>query len=202
MDGEPADRVIVTTDAGAAAQLFTDVSPAAASELRAIPYAGVVLTTLAYPADALPGGEPPAGSGFLVPRIEGRLMTACTFGSNKWPQWQLPGQVVFRVSAGRDGDERALHMNDDGLVAALHAELSEALGLSAGASPTHRRVTRWPGGFAQYRPGHLDRVARIEAALAADAPGVVVAGAPYRGVGIPACIASARRAAELVVVKP
>jgi oxygen-dependent protoporphyrinogen oxidase len=38
-------------------------------------------------------------------------------------------------------------------------------------------------------------VAAIEAALAAEAPGVVVAGAAFRGVGIPACIRQGGEAA-------
>jgi oxygen-dependent protoporphyrinogen oxidase len=55
-------------------------------------------------------------------------------------------------------------------------------------------VIRWPQGFPQYTVGHLERVAAIEAAVARDLPGIMLAGAAYRGVGIPACIASARRA--------
>ncbi len=60
------------------------------------------------------------------------------------------------------------------------------------------RVTRWGGGLPQYNVGHLDRVARIRAAIAAQ-PGLAVAGAAYDGVGIPACIATARQAARQVV---
>ena len=127
-------------------------------------------------------------------------MTACTFGSNKCPHWSGPEARVVRVSAGRSGDERAFDLSDDALIDALHRELTEAIGVSA--RPLEVRVSRWPDAFAQYEPGHLDRVDRIEAALAADMAGVVVAGAAYRGVGIPACIASARRASDLVVVKP
>ena len=63
-------------------------------------------------------------------------------------------------------------------------------------------MSRWPDAFAQYEPGHLDRVDRIEAALRGDMPGVVVAGAAYRGVGIPACVASARRAAAALTSPP
>jgi protoporphyrinogen oxidase len=37
-------------------------------------------------------------------------------------------------------------------------------------------------------------VAAIESSLAEHAPGVVLAGAAYRGVGIPACINSAHQA--------
>jgi len=121
-------------------------------------------------------------------------MTACTFGSNKWPHWSGPDTVVVRASAGRDGDERVLDLSDGQVVDMLHAELTEAVGVTE--APVEARVSRWPDAFAQYAPGHLDRVARIEQALADDARGIVVAGATYRGVGIPACIASARTAAD------
>jgi oxygen-dependent protoporphyrinogen oxidase len=47
----------------------------------------------------------------------------------------------------------------------------------------------------QYVLGHLDRLAAIEGALA-EHPGLAVAGAAYRGVGIPDCIASGEAAAE------
>jgi oxygen-dependent protoporphyrinogen oxidase len=49
-------------------------------------------------------------------------------------------------------------------------------------------VTRWHRSFPQYRPGHLDRVAAIDAELAAATPTLVVAGAALRGLGVPACI--------------
>ena len=58
------------------------------------------------------------------------------------------------------------------------------------ARPPTSRVTRWGGGLPQYSVGHLDRVARIRAAVAAQ-PGLAVCGAAYDGLGIPACIATA-----------
>jgi protoporphyrinogen/coproporphyrinogen III oxidase len=173
-----ADRVVVALPAGAAASLL------GIGELAAIPHASVALVTLAY------RGTAPSGSGFLVPRVDGRLMTACSFASNKWPHWSPgPGTMVLRVSAGRAGDDRAIAMSDDELVAALHEELVEALGLTS--APIEARVTRWVDGFPQYEPGHAARVARIEAALPSH---VRMAGAALYGVGIPACIASGRAA--------
>ena len=192
LDDLDADAVIVATPAFAAAQLLRPVAPAAAAELDTIEYASVVLTLLSYPADAV--GRPLDGSGFLVPRHEGRMMTACSWASSKWPQWGREGEVLFRVSAGRAGDDGAVLMDDDDLVARLHGELSEAIGLRA-AAPTSTHVARWPRSFPQYAVGHLDRVARIESALP---PHIAVAGAAYRGVGIPACIASGKAAAERV----
>jgi oxygen-dependent protoporphyrinogen oxidase len=54
-------------------------------------------------------------------------------------------------------------------------------------------VQRWGGGLPQYAVGHLDRVARIRAAVEG-VPRLALCGAAYDGVGIPAVIASARRA--------
>ena len=59
-------------------------------------------------------------------------------------------------------------------------------------------MTRWGGGLPQYTVGHLDRVARIRASVAAQ-PGLAVCGAAYDGLGIPACIATARAAADQVL---
>jgi oxygen-dependent protoporphyrinogen oxidase len=47
----------------------------------------------------------------------------------------------------------------------------------------------------QYAVGHVDRVAQIEGKLQA-LPGIFLAGAAYRGVGIPDCIASGWAAAD------
>ena len=64
--------------------------------------------------------------------------------------------------------------------------------------PVDAHVQRWGGALPQYAVGHLDRVARIRAAVAA-VPGLAVCGAAYDGVGIPACIASAELAATQVL---
>lgn len=186
--------VIVTTPAPAAAALLAGASPETATELAAVAHASVALVVLTYAADAFPSGSPPPGSGFLVPQAERRLMTACSFGSSKWPHWANEGEVVLRVSAGRWGDDRAVRFDDERLVGRLQRELVEALDLRDGPLASH--VRRWPQAFPQYGAGHLDRVARIEAALARDLPHVLVAGAAYRGVGIPACIAQGRAAAR------
>ncbi|HVE47137.1 MAG TPA: protoporphyrinogen oxidase [Acidimicrobiales bacterium] len=199
--GTPIDRLpagrgitILTTPAPVTSALLAEVSPTAATELAQIEHASVVLTIMRYPLSAFPGGTAPNGSGFLVPRREGLLMTACSFASSKWPHWGAPSEVVLRVSAGRWGDERAMDFGDAELVARLHRELARALGLRG--EPLETRVTRWPAAFPQYTPGHLARVEHIEAALASDCPEVLATGAAFRGVGIPACIAQGRAAAR------
>src|SRR6266702_1393051 len=75
------------------------------------------------------------------------------------------------------------------------ADLAAATGASG--APLATRVTRWGGGLPQYTVGHLDRVARIRSAVAAQ-PGLAVCGAAYDGIGIPACVATARAAAAQI----
>ena len=134
-------------------------------------------------------------SGLLVPRTEGRLLTACSFASTKWAHLGHadPSTVVLRASAGRAGDDRAIGLDDDALLAGLLADLDDLLGLDG--DPVEVRISRWRNGFPQYEPGHLGRIAAVEADLAAHLPGVRVAGASLHGIGIPACIRSGRAAA-------
>jgi oxygen-dependent protoporphyrinogen oxidase len=126
---------------------------------------------------------------------------AVTFSAVKWPH--LAGAVagaepleIVRCSVGRIGEEALLQRDDGELAALAAAELAEATGVRGAAMAS--RVTRWGGGLPQYTVGHLDRVARIRSAVASQ-PGLAVCGAAYDGVGIPACVATARAAASQVL---
>lgn len=180
-----ADAVVVAVPAAPAARLLSDLAPVAAAELTAIDYASVAIVSLAYPSDA---SVSLGSSGFLVPAIEGRAVKAATFSSAKWAH--VDGTLV-RCSIGRLGDVAVLQRSDDELIDLASADLSAMAGLP---SPVEARVTRWGGGLPQYAVGHLDRVTRIRAAVAA-VPGLAVCGAAYDGVGIPACIRSGYAAA-------
>ncbi|HET6793071.1 MAG TPA: protoporphyrinogen oxidase [Acidimicrobiales bacterium] len=185
-----AEAVALCTPAPVTARLLSEVAPEAGRLVGSIRHASVVVTAMAYPRAAF--GSALDGSGFLVPKVDGRLMTACTWTSSKWPHLSPEGLVLLRASAGHQGDDRAVHMPDDELVDALHGELTEAMGLRA--RPVETRITRWTDAFPQYTPGHLERVDRIDE-LVAGLPGLAVAGAAFRGVGIPACIAQGEAAA-------
>jgi oxygen-dependent protoporphyrinogen oxidase len=185
-----ADGVVLAVPAPAAARILAEAAPSAVGDLDAYEYASVAIVTLAFPSAAF-GPDGPPGSGFLVPPAEGRMIKASTFSSAKWP-WlahSAGNLVVLRASVGRQGEEQDLDRDDADLTKAALADLTEILGLAAAPVDTH--VQRWIGGLPQYTVGHLDRVARIRAALP---PGIAVAGAAYDGVGIPACVASAEKA--------
>ena len=192
-----ADRVIVTLPADAARALVAPVSARTAELLGTIDYASVVLVTMAH--DAADVDHPMAGSGYLVPSVEGRTITACSWASSKWSHVGSPDTVVLRVSAGRYGDDRALALDDDALVAAVRADLAATMGLDA--EPQEVRISRWERSLPQFRPGHLELVADIEQSLANDAPWLQVTGAWARGLGIPACIHQGREAAQASVAQ-
>ena len=185
-----AHMIVLATPAFVTADLVAASSQRAATELRGIRTSSVALTLLAYPADRV---NLPPGSGMLVPRVEGRLVTASSWWNQKWPHLVTPGHVLVRASAGRDGDTRFTNLDDDELVRALHADLRQMLDIRA--EPVDAHVARWMHGFPQYEQGHAARVARIEAALTDDAPGLMLAGASYNGIGLPACVRSAKAAA-------
>lgn len=189
-DPEPFDAAIVATPAQAAAMIL---GPEGTAPLRDLPTASVAIVTASLPGVTLPPGV----NGFLVPRSEGKLMTACSFASNKWPHWSDPGRAVVRISAGRWGDQSALDLGDAELVGRLVEELSAALGTAI--TPTATRVSRWPGAFPQYLPGHAARVADLEYQVGRRLSAVTLAGATYQGSGIPACIASGRGAARRIL---
>ncbi|MFC5213547.1 protoporphyrinogen oxidase [Streptomyces coerulescens] len=187
-----ADAVVVAVPAPAAAALLRAEAPGAAAELDGVEYASMALITLAYRrADA----HLPAGSGFLVPPVDGRTIKASTFASQKWG-WiadEDPDTIVLRTSVGRYGETEILGRDDADLVDVSRQDLKEATGLDA--TPLQTRVTRWTDGLPQYPVGHHARVARVREHIAA-VPGLAVCGAPYDGVGIPACIASAYAAVD------
>ena len=78
-------------------------------------------------------------------------------------------------------------------VARSRADLATLAGITAAPVAVH--VQRWGGGLPQYAVGHVDRVRAIEEAVAG-VPGLAVAGAALHGVGVPACVGTARAAAE------
>ncbi|WP_235854235.1 protoporphyrinogen oxidase [Nonomuraea aridisoli] len=188
-----ADAVIVATPGPASSRLLKADVPRAAAELARIQYASMAVVTLAYPVDAFP--EPPASSGYLVPPVERRPVKAVTFSSVKWPHL-ANDLVILRCSIGRLGEEHLLQRDDTELVSLATAEMADVMG--ARGLPLDSRVTRWGGALPQYNVGHLDRVARVRAAVAVE-PGLAVCGAAYDGIGIPACIGTARTAAARIL---
>ena len=184
------DAVIVAVPPSKAARLLRGVAPAAAGELAQIDSASMAIVALAFD-----GVTPPEGSGLLIGAGERLAVKALTLSTNKWPLDAGP-RTVLRASVGRAGETAALQLPDDELVRLVRHELRPLVGITA--EPVDAVVTRWGGGLPQYAVGHVERIARVRADVAA-VPGLAVCGAAFDGVGVPACIAGARAAVRVVV---
>jgi oxygen-dependent protoporphyrinogen oxidase len=187
----PAEHVILATPAYVSAVLVEGLNSSLSIELSRIPFVSSATVTLAY-------ADSPAfpGSGYVCPRAEGGPAVAVTWASNKFPGRAPSGAALVRVFLGRAGDEAWAEEADDVLITEARREIERVSRVEQ--EPVLARVFRWPRGLPQYVIGHLDRMERI-AALVRGIPGLHLAGASYRGVGIPDCITSGWAAADAVL---
>jgi oxygen-dependent protoporphyrinogen oxidase len=189
--GLPADGVVLAGPAGRMAALVRGAEPGLAELLDGITYASSATVALAYPRAAV--RHPLDGFGFVVPRVEGRAVLACTFSSVKYPGRAPAGTILLRVFVGGALQADQLERDDPALARLAHDDVAPLLGITG--DPVLSRVWRHPRAMPQYEVGHLDRVAAMEARLAA-LPGLALAGAAYRGVGMSDCVRSGEAAAE------
>jgi oxygen-dependent protoporphyrinogen oxidase len=188
-----ADAVVLAVPAPRLARMIGTVAPRTAAAARRIAVASTALVAL-----ALPGGTPlPDQSGVLVARGERLRAKAITLSSRKWGQ---RGNVeLVRLSYGRFGDSAdataARSHGDEDLLDWAARDLATAFGVAV--EPVDSHVQRWIDAMPQYGPGHADLVAELRAGLP---PTLAVAGGYLDGIGVPACVAAATRAAASLVI--
>jgi oxygen-dependent protoporphyrinogen oxidase len=193
-DSVEADGVVVAVPAHSAARMVDRFDSDLARELDSIKWASAVVVSLLYPAGAVT--PPPAASGFLVPSVEQKTLTACAWYTSKWENARPQGGgFVLRCFAGRSADDGAAQLADGELCRRIAAEVREATGIAA--APEKTSLTRWDRALPQFEVGHLDRAGRIER-LVERHRGIALAGAGYRGSGLTDCISGGRAAARRV----
>jgi oxygen-dependent protoporphyrinogen oxidase len=188
-----ASAVVLALPAPALRRLLADPLPAASVAAGRVEVASCAVVGLALAAMA--AKALPQSSGVLVAAHEPFSTKAFTFSGRKWAHASSPEVVLVRASLGRHGEARMLQRDDAELVELVRTDLAALTGITA--PPVDTMVVRWGGGLPQYAPGHLETVAALENAVAG-VPGLAVAGALLRGVGVPACIASADAAAQRI----
>ncbi|HIE65532.1 MAG: protoporphyrinogen oxidase [Nitrospira sp.] len=189
-----ADVVVVTTKTGTAAGWIEGWDPSLSGFLREIKYVSTATVSLGFRREDVP--HPLNGFGFVVPRRERRKIIATTWSSTKFPGRAPAGHVLIRAFIGGAHHEDLIDRDDAGLIALVRKELESILGIQA--EPVVAKAFRWIKANPQYNLGHLDRVARIEKETQKH-PGFFLAGAAYRGVGIPDCIRQGMETAEKIV---
>jgi oxygen-dependent protoporphyrinogen oxidase len=158
-----------------------------------IPYRSSMTVALGY--DRRDLQHPLNGFGFLVPKKERNRLVACTWVGTKFSDRVRDGMALLRCFLGGAGGEQTLEERDEQIITAVLIELREMMGIRA--RPRFTRIYRWPRSMAQYTVGHGERVAGIEARLAA-IPGLHLAGNGYCGIGIPDCVRMAKQVAERI----
>ncbi|WP_045381964.1 protoporphyrinogen oxidase [Mycobacterium kyorinense] len=178
-----ADAVVLAVPVPRLADLVEGVAPRTAAAARRIVSASSVLVALAVRAAF------PEHSGVLAATGEPLHAKAITLSSRKWGR---RGDLeLLRLSFGRFGDNLAASASDDELLAWSIEDLEAVFGVAA--EPVDVCVRRWIDAMPQYGPGHADVVAELRAGLP---PTMAVAGSYLDGIGVPACVAAAGRAAS------
>ncbi|WP_236341217.1 protoporphyrinogen oxidase [Paenibacillus plantiphilus] len=188
-----ADGVIMALPSYEAAKLLPGLP--ASSWLEQVPYISVANIALAYKREDV--HFPLNGSGFVVPRQEGRMITACTWSSSKWLHAAPSDGILLRTYVGRSGAQYWLQLSDSELIAGVRKDLRDMMGITS--DPHFYEVTRCVRSMPQYGISHLVRIREAREQLKYTSPGVFLCGAGYEGVGLPDCIQQGRGAAEEVV---
>ncbi|MFC5465469.1 protoporphyrinogen oxidase [Lederbergia graminis] len=187
-----ADAVVLAVPTTVAATLLPELT--FANYLKQVPYVSVANIALAY--DQKDINHPLNGSGFLVPRKEGRFITACTWTSSKWNHTAPNEKVLLRTYVGRANAEEWTALSDAELVKKVRKDIMETMGISA--EPEFIEISRCYKSMPQYPVGHLEQL-RVGREELQEHPGIYLCGAGYGGVGIPNCIQQGREAAEHVL---
>ena len=183
-----ADGVVLAVPAPRLVGLVDAIAPRTAAAASRIASASSVVVAMAVPR----GIRFPQNSGVLVASGEPLHAKAVTLSSRKWGR--RTDVELLRLSFGRFGEELARRASDDELLAWAIQDLDTVFGLAV--DPVDVRVQRWPDAMPQYGPGHRDLVAELRAGLP---PTLAVAGSYLDGIGVPACIAAAGRAATAAI---
>lgn len=190
---EKVDFVVLATAAPESAKILQDRWPILTQTLEQIPYVSAIIALLGYDDDVLDGRS---GSGFLVPRGEGKSLLACTWLSQKFATSCPEGQSLLRCFVSSESAEDRILRSDTQLLKDVRLELKEVMGIRK--KPVLQRVYRWNKALPQYTIGHHQRVNFLQKRLDA-IPGLYLVGNFIDGIGISDCIRHAERVSDQLV---
>lgn len=190
---ETFDAVALAMQGWASARL-TGFDPSLAADLGRIRYSSSAAVNFVFRREQIPGKLD--SFGFVVPRIENRVLLACTYASVKYKGRAPQGLVILRGFAGGAGREADVDRGPDALVEDLLRDLRDLLKIQG--PPELVWPARYHRVMPQYELGHLQLLEQIERRAAAW-PGLYLAGNGFRGVGVPDCVRQSRDAAARAV---
>jgi oxygen-dependent protoporphyrinogen oxidase len=186
-----ADRVVLACAAEHAAALLEPLDAALARELRAIRYPPVLSVALGFAREQVQ--HPLDGFGVLIPGREGRATLGALFSSTLFPGRAPARHVLLTAFIGGARNEAVAARDDATVLAQVSEDLRALLGISG--APRFALLNRWPRAIPQYELGHLERIARIDAALAR-LPGLYTRANWRDGISVADCVGNAQQMAQ------
>ncbi len=191
-----ADAVVLTCPAHEQARLLAASDAALAGELAGIGSNRIAVVALGYRAADAPALD---GFGYIAPISLKRDAIGVQWCSSIFPDRAPPGFVLWRALCGGELRPEMVDLDDETLVRRVHAEMRATMKVTG--DPVFTQVVRWPRAIPQYHLGHLDRVARIDAAVAR-LPGLFVTGNAFKGVAMNDVVEQAGLTAARVLTMP
>jgi oxygen-dependent protoporphyrinogen oxidase len=185
-----ASAVVLACPAPEQAGIVADLDAELAREIAAIPYNRIAVVALGYRRADCPGA--PDGFGYIAPQNTRRDVLGVQWCSAIFPDRAPAGCVLWRALCGGVHRGNLVDLDDVTLARRVHDEIRLAMGVRG--EPVFRRIVRWPRAIPQYVVGHLDRVARIEAATQRH-PDLYLTGNAYRGIAMGDCAEEGNRVA-------
>ncbi|NIQ03414.1 MAG: protoporphyrinogen oxidase [Nitrospinaceae bacterium] len=189
-----ADAVIVSTPANRTARLVADWAPEVAGRLDQIPYVSTAAVVLGFRKDGF--SHPLRGFGFVVPHVEKRRITACTWVSSKFPERAPDDRVLLRAFVGGAVNEALAEQDEEALKTLVREELRDIMGIRE--EPLFCEAFQYKKGNVQYHVNHGQLIAGVEQELERF-PGLYLAGSAYKGIGVPDCVRNGGEVADAVL---
>ncbi len=191
-----ADSLCIALPAPQAALLIEPIDPVISQALMTIPYESVATVNCVFRRSDV--AHPLDGFGMVVPSLERRSVVGCTFSSVKFPGRAAENSVLLRAFVGGAMHRDIMALDDVAMERVVLEDVRDLLGIRD--TPQAVRIRRFSHAMPQYRVGHLDRIAAIEARLR-ESRGLYLTGNGYRGIGIPDCIHQAEGVAEQMIAR-
>lgn len=189
-----ADILISAAPAYAAATMLDGMSEKTSALLREIPYATMNVVCFGYERERITRDLD--GFGYLIPKAEGRSILGTLWDSSIFPNRAPEGQVLLRSMMGGATNMGAIELSDEEVKKRTMDDLWQIMGIAS--QPDFVRIFRHPHAIPQYTRGHGAKIAAIEESLQ-DAPGLLLTGNAFFGVGLNDCVNASNMAAEKAV---
>ncbi len=186
-------ELVLTVSAPVTAGFLAPLDAALTAPLEEIAYPPVNAVALGFRREDITHALD--GFGVLIPSIEKRRTLGALFSSTIFEGRAPAGHCLINAFIGGRRQPEAAEGDDAQQVQQVLYDLRDLLGIRG--NPVWQQVSRWPRAIPQYELGHLERIKRLDAALAHH-EGLHLAGNWRDGIAVGDCLENGRRLGELI----